>query len=617
MPKPLRITLTVLLVPVGVALLVGAGFLGDRLSNGGQVLGRVAVADVELGDLSYGDALAALRRFEDRLRNTPVPVTVAGRTFALDPRDVSFEIDEAAIAARAMEQGREGHLGNQFAWWVSHFFRDETRRLDMPYTYDAAALDEIIAAWEVEGIANPPFPGEVTVVNGQVSFRHPEAGVGIERETAAAMLGAALGDPARAEVALPSRPLPPPLTDADIDAVVAEAQSLITEDVALTAEPVSDELVIPASVLGRSLSVSRDDTVSPPAFAFAWDPAPLQSALRPYMTSLSTEPVNAEMTIDIETDEVKIEPSINVQEPDPDVLVAEVDAAARSTTRRGNLAYRDGAEPDVTTADLEALGIRGLIGEFTTYHHCCESRVTNIHLIAAATDGAMVMPGEVFDLNEHVGQRTFAKGYVLAPAIVRGALSCCDDPANIGGGTSQFTTTLYNATFFAGLEDVLHQPHTEVISRYPEGREATLGWPLPNLRFLNNTGHALIIRTTFDDTSVTAKIYGDNNGIKVETGFDPDQPVSAEVAMDIQAWNQLAAGYRYNFTGMITRREDNPELACGTEQVKYEGTGGWSIDYYRFITYPDGSRTTEEWSWHYPGLFEIIEVGPECPPPTP
>ena len=173
----------------------------------------------------------------------------------------------------------------------------------------------------------------------------------------------------------------------------------------------------------------------------------------------------------------------------------------------------------MTTADIEALGIKGLIGEFTTNHHCCENRVTNIHLIAAATDGALVMPGETFDLNAHVGQRTTAKGYVLAPAIIGGALECCDHPANIGGGTSQWTTTLYNAAFFAGLEDVVHQPHTEVISRYPEGREATLGWPVPNLVFRNNTGHAIIIRATYTDTSVTAKIYGDNGGIKVEAGL--------------------------------------------------------------------------------------------------
>ena len=616
MPKTLRIVLISFLVPLGVALLVGLAFLGDRWSNGGQVLGRVLVSGVDLGDLSRDDATAALRSLEEYLQTTPVPVTVAGHDFSLDPAAVSFEVDEAALVTQAMEQGREGHLGSQFVWWVRHFFGDEGRTLGLAYDYDEAALMDIVAQWELSGIDNPAFPGEVTVADGLVSFRYPQSGVGIERQQAAALLGAALADPARAAVDLPARELTPPLTEADIDAVVAEAEGLLAGDVTLHSIPVSSDLVIPAAVLGRSLLVHRDDTVSPPVFVVSWDPAPLQASLQPEVARLSTVPVNAELLIDITTDVVTIKPSLSTWEPDPEILPAAVDAAARAVGRTANLPYREGAEPEVTTADIEAMGVTGLIGEFTTNHHCCENRVTNIHLIAAATDGAVVLPGETFDLNAHVGQRTTAGGYVLAPAIIGGALECCDNPANVGGGTSQWTTTLYNAVFFAGLEDIDHQPHTEVISRYPEGREATLGWPVPNLVFRNNTGHVVIIRSTYTDTSVTAKIYGDNGGIKVEAGLG-GEPVSAEVAMSIPAWNQAASQHRHNFSGMVTRYERNPDLPCGTEQVKSGGTGGWSIDYQRFITYPDGRRTTEEWTWHYPGLTEVIERGPACPDPAP
>jgi len=304
--------------------------------------------------------------------------------------------------------------------------------------------------------------------------------------------------------------------------------------------------------------------------------------------------------IDVTTDEVTIKPGLSSQEPDPEGLAARVDQAARSGTRFAGLPYRDGAEPEATTAEIEALGVTGLIGEFTTPHNCCEPRVTNIHLIADATDGAMVMPGETWSLNEHVGQRTAAKGYVAAPAIIAGELTCCDSPINIGGGTSQFTTTLYNAFFFAGLEDVSHTPHSTWISRYPEGREATLGWPVPDLVFRNNTEHAVIIRTLHTDTSVTAKIYGDNGGLQVEAGLSG----------------------RYNYTGIVTRYLRNAEVPPGDERVKQSGSGGWSVDVFRYITYPDGHQTTEKWTWHYSGLYRIIERHPcmfnnSCPDPEP
>ena len=165
------------------------------------------MSGVDLGDLSQDDATAALRSLEEYLQATPVPVTVAGHDFSLDPAAVSFEIDEAALVAQAMEQGREGHLGSQFVWWVRHFFGDEGRTLDLAYDYDEAALMDIVAQWELAGIDNPAFPGEVTVADGLVSFRYPQSGVGIERQQAAALLGAALADPGRAGGG-PARPRP-------------------------------------------------------------------------------------------------------------------------------------------------------------------------------------------------------------------------------------------------------------------------------------------------------------------------------------------------------------------------------------------------------------------------
>jgi len=587
MSRTLRIALICLLVPVGLALMVGIVFASDRLTRGGEILGRVAVADVELGGLGEGDALAALRNLEERLAVTTIPVIVADHRFSLYPSEVGFQIDETAIVAEAMGQGREGHLGTQFGWWMTHFVADG-RRLEMPYTYDEAALDALVAEWETVGLADPPFPGEVAVADGEVLYRYPSPGVGIDRAEAARLLGTALGDPGRGEVPLPTRRLEPPLGNADIDSVVAQAQRLLVGDVTLIGGPTGNRLVIPASVLGRSLGVTRDDGTSPPTFSFAWDPAPLRAFLAARRSALTTDPVDAELVIDVTTDEVTVKPGRAAQEPDPEALAARVDQAARSGTRTAGLPYRDGAQPEVTTADIESLGITGLIGEFTTPHNCCEPRVTNIHLIADATDGALVMPGETWSLNEHVGQRTAAQGYVPAPAIIAGELTCCDSAINIGGGTSQWTTTLYNAVFFAGLEDVAHTPHSTWISRYPEGREATLGWPEPDLVFRNNTEHAVIIRAMYTDTSVTAKIYGDNGGLQVEAGLSG----------------------RYNYTGVVTRYLRNPDVAPGEEHVKQQGSGGWTVDVFRYITYPDGRQTTEKWTWHYPGLFRIIERHP-------
>ena len=55
-----------------------------------------------------------------------------------------------------------------------------------------------------------------------------------------------------------------------------------------------------------------------------------------------------------------------------------------------------------------------------------------------------------------------AKGYVLAPMISDGEFR--DD---VGGGVSQFATTMFNAIFFGGYRFNTHRPHSYYISRYP------------------------------------------------------------------------------------------------------------------------------------------------------
>ena len=77
-----------------------------------------------------------------------------------------------------------------------------------------------------------------------------------------------------------------------------------------------------------------------------------------------------------------------------------------------------------------------------------------------------------------MGERTLAKGFVEAPVIDAEYKFGKD----VGGGVSQFSTTLFNAAFFAGLDITTYGMHGIYISRYPYGREATLDYPSLDLK---------------------------------------------------------------------------------------------------------------------------------------
>jgi vancomycin resistance protein YoaR len=592
MPKLSRHTQLGLLAAASVVVLTMLSFGISRAAAGEAILGGVEVSGVGIGGMTVDEARDRLEGLESDLRTARVPVKVGSADFELQLSSIDYRLDIDAILDQAVVNGRTGNVLGQFAWWLRDLVSGPVT-IPLPYHYDDDALDLLLRGWEVEGLANPPFPGEVAVIDNEITYAYPAAGTGIDREAAVALISASIGDPGHPAVVLPTTTLLPRVTAADVDAAVAQTERLLAGGVTLTDEPFGREVVFPRDVLGAALVITLDESIPEPEFEFSVDTEPLADFLDGLAEFLDNEPVDAEIVIDVDTDEVSLVPSVPVYAPDGALVADAVWEAMNDPARIGILPLEIVEEADFSTADAEALGIKEMIGEFTTSHACCQRRVINIQLMADMVDGALVMPGEEFSLNDHVGRRTVAKGFVCAGALVGGEIVEEGDVC-IGGGTSQFTTTLHNAVFFAGLEHVKFTPHSAWFSRYPEGREATIGWREPEYIFRNDTDHALIIKTLYTPDSITVKIYGDNGGLEVEAGLSD----------------------RRNFSGIRETVRVNDELttpgACSpaTAVQIQAGVGGWTVTVYRYITYPDGTELTQEWDWHYIGLFRIKEYNP-------
>ena len=148
------------------------------------------------------------------------------------------------------------------------------------------------------------------------------------------------------------------------------------------------------------------------------------------------------------------------------------------------------------------LGVNQVIGEFTTNHAAGQPRVTNIHRIADLTRGALIPPGGTFSVNDHVGRRTREKGFVADGAIVNGEF--VDE---VGGGVSQYATTLFNAAFFGGMDIPDYKMHSIYISRYPFAREATLGFPSIDLEIHNPSPYGVVVWPTYTNTSIKVQLW--------------------------------------------------------------------------------------------------------------
>jgi vancomycin resistance protein YoaR len=182
-----------------------------------------------------------------------------------------------------------------------------------------------------------------------------------------------------------------------------------------------------------------------------------------------------------------------------------VEAAALDMINGGSAFYLLDPRPDDDESILawaDGSQVREEVAKFTTNHPCCESRVVNIQTMADMLRGVYLVPGESLSLNEFVGERTRDKGFVPAGAIRRGHM--VDE---VGGGVSQFVTTIFNAAYLAGLDLDEYQSHSIYFSRYPFGREATISIPGPDLVMTNTTDYPILIWPTYDDRSITVTIY--------------------------------------------------------------------------------------------------------------
>jgi len=156
-----------------------------------------------------------------------------------------------------------------------------------------------------------------------------------------------------------------------------------------------------------------------------------------------------------------------------------------------------GKNPRIADEQAQGFRVKEEVSSFATKHACCQPRVTNIHRIAEVVRGQVIPPGGLFSVNEFVGKRTTEKGFVVDKVISEGRYE-----EEVGGGVSQFATTLFNAAWFAGLEFGEYQSHSLAIGRYPKGREATLGFPNPDLVITNPSPYGVMIWPTYTDKEI-------------------------------------------------------------------------------------------------------------------
>ncbi len=474
-----------LAVAGAVLVLAAVAYLGTAAWAGTRTPRGTTVAGVDVGGLDRTTVRQRLEREVAPRADRPLTVLVGQTSTPLTPASAGLGIDARATAGRLVgfslkpAQVWEHVTGSGPTAPVSTVDRELLR----------AAVERVAARVDQE-VAE----GAVTFTAKGAVLKQAAEGRALDLDAAADVLIRRWY--ATSPVRLPATVIPP--------AVPARALASAYEDFArpATSGPlkvaVGERTVsVPVAQLAPTLSLRPDDTGT---LQPAVDGKALERIVRTIDPRVVATPRSA--TIEVVDGKPVTRASSNGRRIDPAAL-AEAVLPALTSAARTAVVEPVVVAPRLTTAELKALGIREQVSTFTTAFPFNPPRTTNIRLAAAALDGTIVQPGETFSLNAALGERTPEKGYQEAPVINRGRLT-----TDYGGGISQVSTTLFNAVFFAGLDTISHKPHSFYISRYPEGREATISWPTVDQTFRNDSGHGILIKTAVTDSQITVSFYG-------------------------------------------------------------------------------------------------------------
>jgi vancomycin resistance protein YoaR len=204
-------------------------------------------------------------------------------------------------------------------------------------------------------------------------------------------------------------------------------------------------------------------------------------------------------------------------------------------------------EPEITGTNLDKYGIKGLIGEgVSNFGASPKNRIHNIDVGAAKFNGVLIKPGEEFSFIKTLGPVDESTGYL--PELV---IKTDKTVPEFGGGMCQVSTTMFRAALNSGLKITARTNHAYPVSYYnPQGLDATVYIPNPDLRFINDTPSYILVQTRIVGTKLFFDFFGTGDGRQAKLVGPQVLEKNPDGSMKTVVYQEV-----YNANGDLIRRD--------------------------------------------------------------
>ena len=536
-------------------------WLAAWFAVGSGIPSGVSVSGIDIGGKTKVEAMTDLNSQLSKKVKSKINLTAKTASISISPKKAGISVDLEATIEKAPERTLN----------PINLFSLLTSKTDLVPTIEIDKVTFIKALRPLE-IRTTKSARDATITFRELEPRVVSSLSGTEIDRKKAIKAVKKYWLKKNVIELPMKKVKPKASAKDATALLEFARQAVSEP--LTINVSAQPIVVTPTEIADSLAFR---TSTSGKLAPIWVKENFTQQVGSRWNKFVREPINASFVM--VDGSPRVQPSMDGSDvPDAKLNEAVIPALAKVGTMRVASVVPELVKAKVTTEMAGGLGIKDVIGTFTTNYPYAEYRLINIHRAAQWMDGTIVQPGEIFSYNKAVGERTEARGFVPGIMIDNGVFK-----KDLGGGVSQVATTLWNAAWFSGLELVQHKPHSFYISRYPAGRESTVAWPNVDVKFKNNSGFPVFVDTSFTKSSVTVSIYG-TKFVEVETESGP----------------------RTNFVKHEIYEEDS--IDC----IFQEGVDGFSITVDRILKKESIEFKREKYRTRYIPEDRVICTNPEA-----
>ncbi|MBD3244521.1 MAG: hypothetical protein GF335_00835 [Candidatus Moranbacteria bacterium] len=533
------------LIVISVFLLFAIGlfsiFIYNFVSYQQKVYPNVYSLGKNFGSLDKNQLQADL---EDRIQffeDKKIKLIKDNQIIESSLNEMGIEIDKKTIQKEALSFGKNKNVVLSAFVFLENLFLPN--KVPTYFIVDDKKLNNFISK-NLEDPQEAPQSAEVIYKKGSFVSTSDKKGLGIDSSIFAARIFEYINNPALEKVEVPDKIMKEPqITKEEANIARDKANKLIAINPKLTAG--NKEWFIDKEVISNFIDFKKEFNIhyQKPKFGefnkrndvFSYNyyllsgltisdyfngyqlkldlsPERIRDYLMVVAPGIEQKPVNA--VLGFENDQIVI------KQESQDKVSLNVDQSV-GLIQKGILEKKDQIDLEIirenapiAKGNLKEIGIETLIGRGeSNFRGSPKNRKHNIAVGASKFNGIIIAPNEEFSFLDNLGAVDASTGYL--PELV---IKKDKTVPEYGGGMCQVSTTCFRGAVDAGFEITERRNHAYPVHYYsPQGTDATVYIPSPDLKFTNNTPSNVYLQTKIQGNELIFEYYGTDDGRRVET----------------------------------------------------------------------------------------------------